>query len=204
MGYQHLGIDRSSNNHLNTNQAAWKEAHDFLTYFGGGAQPFLVEKLGEGEGYANPNEHPEIVVAREVGFAYAGYGFAHLDRDTPAGEVGFWKVHNPDNLKVEEDYEVGLNGTLDKALAELADLGNASLAYTFPDEMKVLVAHVPASKRWLADYSGKASPEYPCLIWQDTDKLNVPGGLGVCDGNRFMSTEAQFNATFSGVTLHAA
>lgn len=198
---QHHGVDRSSNNGLVTDPAAWRQAYSFLSQLGGGAQPFLIEKVGEGEGYTNPDEHPEVVVARSVGFALAGFGFARFDLgDQPASEVACWRTHNADGLPLEEDWELGGTGTIGSALAELADLGSLALLYGNQSYLSVAVARgVPAAKLWLAEYDGRATPQIGCVLYQYTDRLSVPG-LGTCDGDVFLGSEAQFATLFANVS----
>lgn len=197
---EHRGIDRSSNNGLVTDPVAWKQAHDFLQNQGGGAQPFVIEKIGEGTGYANPDAHPEIVAAKAAGFAVAGYGFAHLDKDTPAAEVSFWRRIDQDALPIEEDWEVGGTGTVGAAMTELSDLGGQSLLYGNQTYMAVARQRgVPIGRvGWLAEYDGHATPNLPCIIYQNTDALVVPG-LGSCDGNRFLGSDADFAHLFANV-----
>lgn len=199
---RHYGIDRSSNNGLVTDPAAWRAAYNYLVQIGGGAQPFLIEKLGEGVGYINPDEHPEVVVAKPTGFALAAYGFAHLDRDPPASEVAYWRAHNQDGLPIEEDWEVGGTGTISSAIAELSDLGSLALLYGNQSYLSVAQSRGVdlANKGWLAEYDGRVAPRIPCVLYQYTDALSVPG-IGACDGNVFLGSEAQFASLFANVKL---
>ena len=85
----HYGVDVSSNNPHPIN---WTAVHSYLSELGGGAQPFAIVKINQGNGYVNPDAATDIAQARAAGFAVAGYNMTQGDQDASSQQVAYTRV----------------------------------------------------------------------------------------------------------------
>jgi len=189
----HYGVDVSSNNPHPIN---WTAVHSYLSELGGGAQPFAIVKINQGNGYVNPDAATDIAQARAAGFAVAGYNMTQGDQDASSQQVAYTRVA----AGIPETFDVELpNGASTQAYiaqtAQFVQMAPGALVYL--NQAEVQEGFPQGSGLWLAHYNNDpAHAAYACTIHQYQNQGTIPGCAGIFDLNVWTDTEARFSEFF--------
>lgn len=185
------GIDVSSNN---AHPISWKASVS-------AGERFVFVKLTErslhGE-YVNPYKNEDISGPKAVGMDVGGYTFIHpgvTAKETVdfalANSAGVWKI------AVDSESTDGLTW---KQIADnthecLELLADRALLYSNPYFLSNMPGAPWGFPLWLAEY-GVHEPTHPCLFWQYSGGLHVPGINGLTDANLYYGTQDQLHSFF--------
>jgi lysozyme len=188
----HYGVDVSSNNPHPIN---WSILYTYLFNLGG-AQPFVIVKATQGDGYTNPFCLQDIAAAKAAGFATGSY-LMDQGNVPPASEEEYFDALVPGVAQFDDD-ELPEGLTTDQYLAHLQQLAAIHPAIQYLNQAEVRAGFDQSIGLWLAQYNGQPGVTLvPCLIHQYNDAGAVPGLQGIWDLNVWLGTEGQFNTTFN-------
>lgn len=192
----HYGVDVSSNNPHPIN---WAALHAYLAGLGGGAQPFAVVKISQGQGYVNPYAHADIAAARAAGFAVAGY---MMDQGNVAvsNEEALFLAHSEGLAELDDDELPSGLGTAGYIahLRPLAATGHPQ----YLNQSEEDAGYAAGGGIWEANYNNRPGVTHRqgVLIHQYTSSGVCPGIPGnpppKWDLNCWTGSEAAFAALF--------
>lgn len=182
----HYGIDIASFQHPNGDPIDWKAAYTYL-YDKGGCQPFVIIKITQSDGYANPYALQDIRDAIVAGFAVAIYHF--MAGNVPASAQLNWIESHLDGVEfVFLDCETENGSTapayvdlISQVVSGLKAIGERSGVYTYVNFLGWLTSggYTNTDPLWLADPS-KVDPGQTRVITQ-YGQGNIPGITGAVD-----------------------
>jgi GH25 family lysozyme M1 (1,4-beta-N-acetylmuramidase) len=179
----------------------------------GAGHNFALLKATEGLTYINPYLVPDSLLMRAAGVARGTYHYARPNL-LPEAQATFYVLsvlgqNGPLDLPPVLDLE-NTGGLPPAALIDWthrylntvqALTGRVPIIYTYPRFWRTAMADTNQFIQyplWIADYSGKPTPDVPggwptWTFWQKTDSGIVPGIAGHTDVNVYSGAQGDFN-----------
>ncbi|ORX22467.1 hypothetical protein BVF91_11545 [Thermoanaerobacterium sp. PSU-2] len=152
----------------------------------------VICKATEGKTYIDPTFQTNVAKLSQAGMLFGTYHFARPDNNQPEDEatnyyrqIASISTKLPPILDIEVNCNLGKDALTNWILRFIAAMkkltGKDCIIYTYTSYLnsKLDYSKLQNYNFWIADYGSK-EPTIPHIMWQYTDKENVPG-IGICD-----------------------
>jgi len=152
----------------------------------------VICKATEGKTYVDPTFQTNVAKLMQAAMLFGTYHFARPDNNQPEDEatnyyrqIASISTKLPPILDIEVDCNLNKDALTNWVLRFIAAMkklaGEDCIIYTYTNYLNSKLDYNKLQNYdiWIADYGSK-EPTIPHILWQYTNKENVPG-IGVCD-----------------------